>query len=229
MQGDVRPEVTFANAVAAAERTGCQPRKIVLMANYIGPKVKLSRRVGVPIADIPKHTSKRQLNPPGMHGYRGRRLRDYGVRLNEKQKLRYHYNVLERQFRRMVKEAGTTKGNTGEVLLRLLELRLDNVIRRLGWARTIWASRQMVVHGHILINGKKVDRPSFRVSEGDKITVREKTHNLVRENMESMAGLLVPSWLSFDPSTLTANVDLIPTSDQIPFDVNMNLIVEFYR
>ncbi len=199
------------------------------MANYLGPKVKLSRRVGVPIADIPKHTSKRQLNPPGMHGYRGRRLRDYGVRLNEKQKLRYHYNVLEKQFRRLVKEAGTTKGNTGEVLLRLLEQRLDNVIRRLGWARTIWAARQMVVHGHIQVNGRKVDRPSFRVSQGDKITVKEKTHNMVRENMESMAGLVVPAWLSFDPSTLTANVEAVPTSDQIPFDVNMNLIVEFYR
>ena len=199
------------------------------MANYTGPKVKLSRRVGVPIADIPKHTSKRQLNPPGMHGYRGRRLRDYGVRLNEKQKLRYHFNVLEKQFRKYMAEAARTKGNTGEVLMRLLEQRLDNVIRRLGWARTIWAARQIVVHGHVLINGKKVDRPSFQVKPGDKITLKTGITNLVRENMESMAGLQVPVWLSFDPSTLTADALSIPTSDQIPFDVNMNLIVEFYR
>ena len=91
------------------------------MARYTGPKVRLSRRVGVPIADIPKHTAKRQLNPPGMHGYRGRRLRDYAVRLNEKQKLRYHYHVMERQFRRYVDDATRRKGNTGEVLLQLLD------------------------------------------------------------------------------------------------------------
>ncbi|RMD61140.1 MAG: 30S ribosomal protein S4, partial [Planctomycetota bacterium] len=136
------------------------------MARYLGPKVKLSRRVGVPIADIPKHTAKRQLNPPGMHGYRGRRMRDYGVRLNEKQKLRFHYNVLEKQFRRYVAEASRRKGNTGELLLQLLERRLDNVCRRAGVARTIWAARQLVSHGHVLVNGRKTDRPSFQVSVG---------------------------------------------------------------
>lgn len=199
------------------------------MANYTGPKVKLSRRVGVPIADIPKHTTKRQLNPPGMHGFRGRRLRDYGVRLNEKQKLRYHYNMLEKQFSRYVSSAGRAKGNTGDVLLRMLEQRLDNVIRRLGWARTIWAARQIVSHGHVRVNGRKTDRPSFQVKVGDKITIKEKTQKLVRENMESMAGLQVPAWLSFDPSTLTASIVSVPSADQIPFDVNLNLIIEFYR
>ena len=199
------------------------------MANYTGPKVKLSRRVGVPIADIPKHTTKRQLNPPGMHGFRGRRLRDYGVRLNEKQKLRYHYNMLERQFARYVETAGSAKGNTGDVLLRLLEQRLDNVIRRLGWARTIWAARQLVSHGHVRVNERKTDRPSFQVKVGDQITLKQKTHKLVREHMESMAGLQVPAWLSFDPSTLTASIVGIPTPDQVPFDVNLNLIIEFYR
>jgi small subunit ribosomal protein S4 len=205
------------------------PKEFSLMANYTGPKVKLSRRVGVPIADIPKHTSKRQLNPPGMHGFRGRRLRDYGVRLNEKQKLRYHYNVLERQFRGYVAEAGSTKGNTGEVLLRLLEQRLDNVIRRLGWARTIWAARQVVGHGHVLVNGRKIDVPSYRVETGDKITIKPSVQKLIRENLESMAGHQVPGWLSFDPSTLTADIVAVPTPEQVPFDVNMNLIVEFYR
>jgi len=199
------------------------------MANYTGPKVKLSRRVGVPISDTPKHTTKRQLNPPGQHGFRGRRLRDYGVRLNEKQKLRYHYNVLERQFRRYMDIANRTKGNTGEVLLRTLEQRLDNVIRRLGWARTIWAARQLVNHGHVQVNGRKVDIASFQVSQSDKITLKEGIHKVVRENMESMAGHQVPSWLSYDPSTLTASIVGVPTPDQVPFDVNMNLIVEFYR
>jgi small subunit ribosomal protein S4 len=199
------------------------------MANYTGPKVKLSRRVGVPIVDLPKHTARRQLNPPGMHGFRGRRLRDYGVRLNEKQKLRYHYNVLERQFRKYLANAQSAKGNTGEALMRILEQRLDNVIRRMGWARSIWAARQIVSHGHVLVNGRKVDRPSFQISVGDVITLKADIQKLIRENMESMAGHEVPAWLNFDPSTLTASAIAVPTSDQVPFDVNMNLIVEFYR
>lgn len=199
------------------------------MANYTGPKVKLSRRLGVPIADIPKHTTKRQLNPPGVHGFRSRRLKDYGIRQNEKQKLRYHYNVLERQFRGYLAAAGRAKGNTGEALLRLLEQRIDNVIRRLGWARTIWAARQLVGHGHVLINGRKNDCPSAQVRVGDTITLKGDIAKLVRENMESLAGHQVPAWLSFDPSTLTATVTATPTSDQVPFDVNMNLIIEFYR
>ena len=199
------------------------------MARYTGPKLRLSRRVGTPIEDIPKHTSKRQLNPPGMHGYHGRRLRDYGIRLQEKQKLRYHYHVMEKQFRRTIDEATQLKGNTGELMLQLLERRLDNVVRRSGVARTIWAARQMVAHGHIRVNGRKVDRPSFRVKVGDVITIKEKTQKLARENMESLAGHEVPGWLDFNPSELKTRVVSLPTPDQIPFDVNTNLIIEYYR
>ena len=199
------------------------------MARYMGPKVKLSRRVGVPIADIPKHTSKRQLSPNGMHGFRGRRVKDYGIRKDEKQKLRYHYNVMERQFRRYVDEATRRPGNTGELLLQLLECRLDNVIRRAGLTRTIWAARLMVTHGHVLVNGKKVDRPSFAVKVGDVITLRDKIHNLARESMESLAGHMVPGWVAMNPAELNVKIVASPTSDQIPFDVNTNLIVEFYR
>lgn len=199
------------------------------MARYLGPKVKLSRRVGVPIADLPKHTAKRQLIPAGMHGYRGRRLRDYGVRLNEKQKLRFHYNVLERQFRNYIAEAGRRKGNTGELLLQILERRLDNAIRRAGFARSIWAARQLVAHGHVLVNGRKCDRPSRQLEIGDSITLKPKIHPVVRDAMESMAGHIVPGWLDVNPSELTAKPIALPTSDQIPFDVNTNLIVEFYR
>ncbi len=199
------------------------------MARYIGPKLKLSRRVGVPIADIPKHTAKRQLNPPGMHGYRGRRLRDYGVRLNEKQKLRFYYSVMEKQFRRYVDEAKRRKGNSGELLLQLLERRIDNVIRRMGVVRTIWAARQMVAHGHVLVNGRKVDRPSFSVKVGDTITLKPRIHSLARDNMESLVGHIVPEWLDFNPSELACRVVALPTPDQIPFDVNTNLIIEFYR
>lgn len=199
------------------------------MATYTGPKVKLSRRVGVPIADIPKHTSKRQLVAPGMHGYRGRRLRDYGVRLVEKQKLRYHYNILEKQFARTVDEAKRMRGNSGDVLLQLLERRLDNVIRRMGVARTIWSARQLVSHGHVLVNGKKVDIPSYRLKVGDKVTLKDNIQKIARENMESLGGHEVPGWIDFNPSELTARIVALPTPDQVPFDVNMNLIIEFYR
>lgn len=199
------------------------------MATYTGPKVKLSRRVGVPIADTPKHTSKRQLTANGMHGFRGRRLRDYGVRLVEKQKLRYHYNILERQFARIVEEAKRGKGNSGDMLLQLLERRLDNVVRRMGIARTIWAARQMVSHGHVLVNGRKVDVPSYTLKVGDKVTLKDKIQKVARENMESMAGHEVPGWISFNPSELSATISSLPTPDQIPFDVNTNLIIEFYR
>ena len=199
------------------------------MARYLGPKVKLSRRVGVPIADIPKHTAKRKLTPPGPHGFRGRRMKDYGIRLNEKQKLRHHYHVLERQFRRYVDEAARRKGNTGDLLLQLLEQRLDNVVRRAGFVRTIWAARQMVAHGHVLVNGKKLDRPSAAVQVGDVISLRDRIHELSRENMESMAGHIVPGWMDVNPSELSVRILSLPSSDQIPFDVNTNLIVEFYR
>jgi small subunit ribosomal protein S4 len=199
------------------------------MANYNGPKVRLSRRVGAPIADNPKHTSKRQLTPPGIHGYRGRRLRDYGIRLIEKQKLRYHYNILEKQFRRTLEEAQRLPGNSGDMLLQLLERRLDNVVRRMGVARTIWAARQMVAHGHVQVNGQKVDRPSFSVKPGDKITFKTGIQKLARENMESMAGHEVPGWIDFNPSELKAAIIAMPSTDQVPFDVNTNLIIELYR
>ncbi|HVZ94472.1 MAG TPA: 30S ribosomal protein S4 [Phycisphaerales bacterium] len=199
------------------------------MARYIGPKVKLSRKVGVPIADVPKHTAKRALNPPGMHGYRGRRLRDYGVRLNEKQKLRYHYGVLEKQFRRYMAEAQRSRGNTGDRLMQILETRLDNVLRRAGIVRSIWASRQMVAHGHVKVNGRKVDRPSYPVKAGDTITFKDKVHTLIRDNMESIVGHNVPEWIEFTPAELTVRVVAMPNAEQVPFDINTNLIVEFYR
>jgi small subunit ribosomal protein S4 len=199
------------------------------MARYTGPKVRLSRRVGSPIEDVPKHTAKRQLNPPGMHGFRGRRLRDYGLRLQEKQKLRYHYHCMEKQFRKYVEEAKRLPGNSGEVLLQLLERRLDNVVRRSGVTRTIWGARQMVAHGHVLLNGRKTDIPSCQIRVGDVITFKPKIHKLCRENMESLAGHEVPGWVDFNPAELTIKIIALPTSDQVPFDVNTNLIVEYYR
>src|SRR4029453_16324401 len=142
------------------------------MGRYLGPKVKLSRRVGVPIADIPKHTGK-ELQIPGMHGYRGRRNTEYGVRLIEKQKLRYHYGMLEKQFRKFMDMAKRSQGNTANSMISLLEPRLDNVLRRLGVGRTIWATRQIVSHGHVLVNGTKTDIASFQVKPGHQITSHE--------------------------------------------------------
>lgn len=199
------------------------------MARYTGPKLKLSRRVGTPVADIPKHTSKRALTTPGMHGFRGRRMRDYGLRLNEKQKVRYHYSVLEKQFRRYLAEAARRPGNSGFNLMTLLEQRLDNVVRRAGLARTIWAARQMVAHGHVLVNGRKTDRPSYSCQVGDTLTLKPKAQKLAREAMESMAGHEVPGWIELNPSEVTLKVVTVPTMDQIPYDVNPNLIIELYR
>lgn len=198
------------------------------MGRYIGPKVKLSRRVGVPIADVPKHTAK-ELSIPGMHGYRGRRNTEYGVRLNEKQKLRFHYGMLEKQFRSFLTIAKKSKGNTGNTLIQLLECRLDNVLRRLGVGRTIWACRQLVAHGHVVVDGRKTDIPSFRVESGQTIAFKEGIAKVLRDNMEQNAGHNVPSWLEFNPAQLTAKVLQLPTPEDVPFEVNMNLIIEFYR
>jgi small subunit ribosomal protein S4 len=133
------------------------------------------------------------------------------------------------RVRRTLATAGRMTGNTGEVLLQLLERRLDNLLRRAGFARTIWAARQIVAHGHVRVNGQKVDRPSYVIAIGDVITIKDKTQKLIRDNMESMAGHVVPGWLEVNPAELTAKVTSLPTSDQIPFDVNTNLIIEFYR
>jgi small subunit ribosomal protein S4 len=198
------------------------------MGRYTGPKVKLSRRVGVPIADIPKHTAK-DLELPGMHGYRGRRQTEYGVRLAEKQKLRYHYGVLEKQFRRYMQMAKRSKGNTASSLSQLLETRLDNVLRRLGVGRTIWSTRQIVAHGHVLVDGRKTDIASYLVKPGQAITFKEGIHKVLRDNMEQNAGHNVPGWLEWNPAQLTAKVLAQPTPQDVPFEVNMNLIIEFYR
>ena len=164
-----------------------------------------------------------------MHGYRGRRNTEYGVRLTEKQKLRYHYGMLERQFRLFLDIAKKSKGNTANTLVQILECRLDNVLRRLGVGRTIWACRQIVGHGHVLVNGTKTDISSFRVKPGQTITFKEGIHKLLRENMEQSAGHNVPPWLDWNPAQLTATIKSLPAPEDVPFEVNMNLIIEFYR
>jgi small subunit ribosomal protein S4 len=198
------------------------------MGRYLGPKVKLSRRVGVPIADNPKHTAK-ELNLPGMHGYRGRRNTEYGVRLTEKQKLRFHYGMLEKQFRKFLDIAKRSKGNTANTMMQILETRLDNVLRRLGVAKTIWAARQIVAHGHVIVDGKKTDIASYRVEPGQVITFKEGIGKVLRDNMEQVGSHNVPNWLEWNPAQLTGKVNALPTPEDVPFEVNMNLIIEFYR
>lgn len=198
------------------------------MGRYTGPKVRLSRRVGAPIADIPKHTGG-ELTLPGMHGYRGRRNTEYGVRLAEKQKLRYYYGMQEKQFRRFFDMAKKSKGNTANSLMTILEQRLDNVLRRLGVGRTIWATRQIVNHGHVMVDGVKTDIASFLVEPGQVITFRDKTHKVLRDNMEQNAGHNVPGWLEWNPAQMTARVVAVPSPEDVPFEVNLNLIIEFYR
>ena len=198
------------------------------MGRYTGPKVRLSRRVGAPIADIPKHTGG-ELTLPGMHGYRGRRNTEYGVRLTEKQKLRYYYGMQEKQFRRFLDMAKKSKGNTAQTLMQILESRLDNVLRRLGVGRTIWATRQIVAHGHVLVDGVKTDIASYLVKPGQTITFKEGIHKVLRDNMEQNAGHNVPGWLEWNPSQLTAKVVSISAPEDVPFEVNLNLIIEFYR
>jgi small subunit ribosomal protein S4 len=198
------------------------------MSRYTGPKVRLSRRLGVAIADLPKH-NKSEFTPPGMHSFRSPRLSEYGVRLREKQRVKAHYSVLEKQFRRYMTMAKHSKGNTAVTLQQLLETRLDNVVRRLGVVRSIWAARQVVAHGHVKLNGKKVDIASAATKVGDVITFKEKTYKLLRENMESLAGHNVPAWIEFNPAQLEAKIVALPVPEQIPFEINANLIIEFYR
>src|SRR5664279_4846877 len=172
----------------------------VFMSRYLGPKVRLSRRLGVAIADIPKHTKFGDtFVPPGMHGLkRSQRLSEYGVRMREKQRMKAHYSVLEKQFRRYMAAAKKAKGNTAVTLQQLLETRLDNVVRRTGVVRSIWAARQLVSHGHVKVNGKKCDIPSANVEVGTVLTFKEKAVKLLRENMESLSGHQVPAWIEFN-------------------------------
>ncbi|HEY8394623.1 MAG TPA: 30S ribosomal protein S4 [Thermaerobacter sp.] len=199
------------------------------MARYTGPKHAMCRRVGRPLCGSPKCPALKRPYPPGQHGPgRRQKLSEYGRRLLEKQKLRFMYGVLERQFRRYFERAQRARGNTGERLLQLLETRLDNLVYRLGFAPTIWAARQLVVHGHIQVNGRKVDRPSYQVRPGDVIAVREKSRRipLIQESLENAQR--VPDYLSVEPEKFQGTLLRVPARDEIPVDVEESLIVEFY-
>jgi len=191
------------------------------MARYKGPRVKKMRALGMDLPGLPRKTIERRPYPPGQHGKVGRRkITEYGRRLHEKQKLRYNYGINEKQLRRLVKEARRSKIATGEKLLELLESRLDNVIFRAGYAPTIPAARQLVSHGHIRINGRRMDIPSYRVSVNDEISLREKSKKLqcIEETIEAPV-LVRPEWIDFNDKERSTRVADLPNPDSVPFPI----------
>lgn len=204
------------------------------MARYLGPTCKLSRREGTDLflksGIRPLESKCRAESAPGQHGQRRGRLSDYGVQLREKQKVRRLYGVLEKQFRNYYKEAARIKGATGENLLELLERRLDNVVYRMGFGSTRAEARQLVAHNSILVNGKKVNIPSYRVMDGDVVSIREKCKKQLRiqsaMQIASQRGLV--DWMEIDANKLEGVFKRNPVRSDLPAEINENLIVELY-
>ncbi|HET7724329.1 MAG TPA: 30S ribosomal protein S4 [Propionibacteriaceae bacterium] len=199
------------------------------MARYTGPMTRKSRRLGTDLVGNDKSYEKRPY-PPGMHGRGRTKDSEYSQQLKEKQKARFAYGVLEKQFRRYYEEATRMSGKTGDMLLQILESRLDNVVYRAGFAATRRQARQLVVHGHFLVNGQKVNVPSYRVSAQDIIDVKPKSlslHPLVVAR-ETHGEREVPAWLDARPNTMRILVHQLPTREQIVVDVTEQLIVELY-
>jgi small subunit ribosomal protein S4 len=198
------------------------------MARYIGPKSKIARKFGEPIYGPDKYLEKKNF-PPGQHGTMRKRRKqsEYGMQLAEKQKAKYTYGILERQFRNIFKKASRRKGITGENLLQLIEARLDNVVFRLGIAPTRAAARQLVSHRHITVNGEIVNIPSYSVREGDIIGVREKSKSL-EVITDSLASRKSFSWLEWDEEKMQGKFLNYPARDEIPENIKENLIVELY-
>ena len=200
------------------------------MARYTGPTTRINRRFGMAIFP-PNKAFERKNYPPGSHGSRMRRKQsEYSIGLAEKQKLRYTYGMTEKQFRRTFQQAKRAGGVTGEVFLQLLETRLDNVIYRMNLAKTRSAARQFVNHGHILVNGRKVDIPSFRVSPGDEIEVKDTTSSkqLATRALDETRARLIPEWASLSEDTFKGKILRLPTREEIEVGINEQLIVEFY-
>jgi small subunit ribosomal protein S4 len=207
------------------------------MARYIGPVCRLCRREGMKLflkgerCYTEKCAIEKRNVPPGQHGRaRKSKLVGYGVQLREKQKVKRTYGVLENQFRRYFEAADRQKGITGELLLQMLERRLDNVVYRLGLATSRPQARQLVRHGHFTVNGRKVDIPSYAVRAGDLVGVRQGSGETpaIQHAMEEVKGRGIPEWLSFDPASLSGRVASLPTRAQINLPVQEQLIVELY-
>ena len=198
------------------------------MARYIGPSTKIARKFGEPIYGADKDFEKRNY-PPGQHGLPSKRKKksEYGTQLKEKQKVKYTYGVLERQFRNTYEKASRMKGQKGENLLFLLESRLDNIVYRLGFAPTRAAARQLVLHCHITLNGEVCNIPSATVKPGDVVAVRERSKSL-EVITASVASAAKYSWLELDAKALTGKYLNVPVREEIPENINEQLIVELY-
>lgn len=196
------------------------------MARYRGPKGKIARRFKEPIFGPSKALDRRKYGP-GQHGRGRKKMSDYAVQLNEKQKAKYTYGLLEKQFRNTFKKAARRKGVTGEVFLQLLESRLDNTVFRMGLAPTRRAARQLVNHKHFMVNGRPVDVPSFSLQPGDTVSVREKSRNMEILSQSLGRGNRF-SWLQVDQENLSGVFLNLPERDEIPENIKENLIVELY-
>ena len=203
------------------------------MARYRGPVEKIERRLE---ADLGlkgerrlsgKSALEKRPFAPGQHGQRRTKISEYGLQLREKQKAKFVYGIMEKQFYKLYEEATRKDGVTGELLLQYLERRLDNVVYRLGFVGTRRQARQVVSHGHILINGKKVDIASYRVKQGDVVTLKESSKELLMVKA-SVGQKTVPGWLSLEGTTLTAKVLENPGRDAVDFEINEAMIIEFY-
>ena len=200
------------------------------MARYTGPRVRISRRFGLPIFGPSKYLERRNYGP-GVHGPKSRRKHtDYGLGLIEKQKLRYYYGLMEKQFRGVYEKALRRRGVTGEQMLQILETRLDNVVFHLGFANTRAAARQMVGHGHVTVNGRKASIPSYALKVNDVISVKNNnvSRQLATKNLEVAASRAVPDWLSLNKEDLQGTVMRIPTREEIRPIANEQAVVEFY-
>lgn len=198
------------------------------MSRYRGPRLRIVRRLG----DLPglSRKSPRRAYPPGQHGQDRKKKSEYAIRLEEKQKLRFNYGLSERQMLRYVRKARRASGSTGQVLLQLLEMRLDNTVFRLGMAPTIPAARQLVNHGHVTVNGRSVDIPSFSCKPGDVIAVRntEKSRKMVETNLQFPGLANIPSHLEFDKEKLVGKVNSVIEREWVALQVNELLVVEYY-
>jgi small subunit ribosomal protein S4 len=201
------------------------------MARYTGPKSRISRRYGIALFG-PSKALERKNYPPGMHGPKGSRRKqsDYATALAEKQKLRHQYGLMERQFRRYFETALRKRGVTGETLLQMLETRLDNVVYRLGFANSRNAARQLVSHGHVTVNNRKVNVASYNLKAGDTITIKEKpgSRRLVTRNLELTQIQPIPDWLVVDKDQFQGKMVRIPSREEIAPVVNEQLVVELY-
>lgn len=202
------------------------------MARYRGPRLKIIRRLGTSLPGLMRTDGDlRRPYPPGQHGpTRRAKLSDYALRLREKQKLRYHYCISEKQLRKYVTKASAGKGNPGIRLLQSLETRLDSIVFRAGFAPTIRAARQMTGHGHITVNGKKLDIPSYCVKVGDVIAPYEKSKMLeqIKGNKKDPANLSLPSFMEFDEANAAAKVTMPPAREDVPVEVQEQFIIEYY-